>query len=328
MRYTKKKTIFSPIRVMLAVAVIVSIIWWLIAQPTWQSNVTSSRTIDVERLRSHVVFLSESCHPRNWQFTNHLEEAAAYIGDHFMRAGARVENQPYEVNGKYFKNVSGLFGPETGPRIIIGAHYDSCADTPGADDNASGVAGLIELSYLLGQSNPSIAVELVAYSLEEPPFFRTEHMGSAKHAARIMSSNVAVTGVIVLEMIGYFDDARFSQAYPSALLYLMYPSRGNFIGVIGRSDQGDWIKKIKSGMKGATELPVYSIRAPASLPGIDYSDHLNYWAHGIPAVMITDTAFYRNRSYHKPSDTHDSLDYNRMRDVVISVMETVENLWP
>jgi Zn-dependent M28 family amino/carboxypeptidase len=209
---------------------------------------------------------------------------------------------------------------------VVGAHYDACGETPGADDNASGVAALIELGYLLGSNPPSREIELVAYVLEEPPFFRTPMMGSAVHAASIATEKETIVGVIVLETVGYFSEARGSQSYPSLLLKLIYPSRGNFIAVIGRWDQGQWVKRVKIGMKGATDLPVYSIRAPSVVPGIDFSDHLNYWPLGFNALMITDTAFYRNKAYHEKGDTADRLDYERMCKVVVAVFEALKSM--
>jgi len=223
-----------------------------------------------------------------------------------------------------FRNVIGRFGSRKGPRVIVGAHYDSCGDTPGADDNASGVASLIELAYLLQKAPPETEVELVTYALEEPPIFNTDQMGSVIHAKSVAGQKIK--GVIVLEMVGYFRDEWGSQSFPSALLQVWYPSKGNFVGVVGPSDQGAWIKHVKVGMKGATDLPVYSIRAPAALPGIDLSDHASYWPHGIPAVMITDTSFYRNDAYHAPEDTADRLDYTRMAKVVIAVSAALRTL--
>jgi len=127
-------------------------------------------------------------------------------------------------------------------------------------------------------------------------------------------------------MIGYFSDAWFSQGYPFPLLRAFYPSRGNFIAVAGRLDQRRFTRQIKAGMKGATPLPVWSINAPASLPGLDFSDHRNYWDQGMNAVMVTDTSFYRNKEYHEAGDTWDRLDYTRMAYVVTGVYETLRRL--
>ena len=265
-------------------------------------------------------------HPRSWVYTENLNRCADYIADHFKRAGAAVEMQEYTVEGHVYRNVIGRIGAGKNRKIIIGAHYDSCGETPGADDNASGVAGLMELARLIGQDPPDAEVELVAYTLEEPPFFGGPLMGSAIHANRLAADKARIEGVIVLEMIGYFSDEPGSQTYPMPILKLFYPNRGDFITVVSRWNQGGWIKELKSAMKGATELPVYSFRGPESLPGVDFSDHRNYWPHGINAAMVTNTAFYRNKAYHTPEDTADRLDYDRMGMVVVAVYEAVREI--
>jgi Zn-dependent M28 family amino/carboxypeptidase len=255
-----------------------------------------------------------------------LDQCAEYIAQRFEEAGATVEFQAFPVGGKQYRNVIGRFGADKHPRVVVGAHYDTCGEQPGAGDNASGIAALIELAGLLGRSPRTNAVDVVAYVLEEPPFFRTPQMGSAIHAKSIAGAKVMYRGIIVLEMVGYFKDDWGSQSYPTLLLRLMYPNRGNFIGVVGRWDQGDWVKAVKVGMKGTTDLPVVSIRAPSVIPGIDFSDHLNYWPYGIKALMVTDTAFYRNKAYHSSGDTAERLDYNRMVDVAVAVFGAIESM--
>ncbi len=237
-----------------------------------------------------------------------------------------LESQVFTARGKQYRNVIGRFGVGKGSKVVVGAHYDSFGKTPGADDNASGVAGLIELAYLLGRHDPSREVELVAYVLEEPPFFRSRSMGSYVHARSIAGESANVAGVIVLEMIGYFRDERGSQSYPLSVLRLMYPSRGNFIAVVGRWDQGAWVRTVKAGLAGTTDLPVYSIRAPVAVPGVDFSDHINYWPFGMDAIMITDTAYYRNKAYHATGDTPERLDYVRMSKVITAVYETIRTI--
>jgi len=277
-------------------------------------------------LKLHVSALSQTFHPRDYLHEAILTKCADYITRHFAKAGAAVESQVFEVGGRQYRNVIGRFGVGKGSKVVVGAHYDSCGDTPGADDNASGIAALIELAYLTGRDAPRREVELVAYVLEEPPFFRTPQMGSAIHAKSIAAEKTNIAGVIVLEMVGYFRDERGSQSYPSGLFRALYPSEGNFIAVAGRWDQGDWIEAVKVGMKGTTALPVYSIRAPAALPGIDFSDHINYWPYGIKAVMVTDTGFYRNTAYHGHYDTLERLDYGRMAKVVVAVFEAIRSI--
>jgi hypothetical protein len=321
-----RKLLQSAARILGAVAAILFVAWVAFAQPSFRWNHASPATVDPAKLREHVETLAQRFHPRDWQHTNHLAQCATYIARHFEEAGATVEFQPFTVSGKSFRNVIGRFHAGHGSQIIVGAHYDACGDTPGADDNASGVAALIELAYLLGRNTPTGEVELVAYCLEEPPFFQTELMGSAVHAKSIAGDQANIRGVIALEMVGFFQDAWGSQSYPMPLLHLIYPSRANFIGVIGRWDQGDWVKAVKSGMQGRTDLPVYSIRAPRIVPGIDFSDHLNYWPYGIQALMVTDTAFYRNPAYHSSADTPDRLDYPRMAQVVVALFEALRSM--
>ncbi|MBM4163436.1 MAG: M28 family peptidase [Lentisphaerae bacterium] len=321
----KRRLLLSSARILAAVALVVAVTGCLISQPTFRSNQPSAVSVAPDQLREHVTTLSETFHPRDWEHEANLSICADYIGTHFTNAGAVVQFQPVPAQGRQYRNVIARFGVGKGAKIVVGAHYDACGDTPGADDNASGVAALIELSYLFGRHPPEREIELVAYVLEEPPFFRTPLMGSAVHAASIAAEQEKIEGVIVLDTVGYFNAAKGSQSYPSQWLKLIYPSRGTFIAVIGRWDQGRWIKRIKAGMKGATDLPVYSLRAPASIPGIDFSDHLNYWPLGLNALMITDTAFYRNRAYHTKEDTSGRLDYERMSKVVIAVFEAVSS---
>jgi Zn-dependent M28 family amino/carboxypeptidase len=305
------------------VVVIVEMAGCFIAQPTFRRNHPSAVSVDADRLKVHVSTLSRTFHPRDWEHPANLAMCADYIATQFTNAGAVVESQEFKVQGNRYRNVIGRFGVGKASKVVVGAHYDTCGDTPGADDNASGIAALIELAYLAGADVPQRELELVAYVLEEPPFFRTSHMGSAIHAESIAREKSNIIGVIVLESVGCFNDEKGSQSYPSLMLRAFYPSRGDFIAVAGRWDQGDWIKAVKVGMLGSTDLPVYSIRAPSALPGIDFSDHINYWPYGINAAMVTDTAFYRNKAYHESEDTADRLDYDRMSMVVVAVFEAL-----
>jgi Zn-dependent M28 family amino/carboxypeptidase len=280
--------------------------------------------VDAARLEAHVRMLSETLGPRDEGHPENLDRVAAYLRKEFEQAkAAAVWEQPFESRGRTYRNVIASFGPRTNELIVVGAHYDTAGALPGADDNASGVAGLIELAYLLGRTPPAMRVELVAFTLEEPPYFRSPLMGSAVHAASLRAQGTSVRAMISLEMIGYFSDRPDSQQYPVALLKALYPSRGNFITVVGKLDQGRTLRRVKGAMHGASPLPVYSINAPRAIPGVDFSDHLNYWNQGYDAVMITDTAFYRNPNYHTFTDTPETLDYRRMAMVVQGVYAAV-----
>lgn len=198
------------------------------------------------------------------------------------------------------------------PALVVGAHYDSAPGTPGADDNATGVAALLELARLLGSVPREHAVELVFYSLEEPPYFRTAEMGSAVHAAR----STELFGMICLEMLGYYSTAPDSQKLPTPVLAARYPTRGDFLLVVGRPQDQWLVDRVYGAMAVAPELPIYAFVASASVRGVDFSDHQSYWAQGVPAVMITDTAFLRNPNYHRRGDRAATIDYARLAAAV------------
>ena len=323
------KKIIKQFCIILALAL--GLLAFLITQPIFWPSQSKTPLVSPAALEVHVRTLSEKLHPRCYDYPEKLEAAATYIEQHFVAAGARVSVQNFFDDGNEYYNVSAEFGPSSGPVLIVGAHYDLYGEnyqeaplyTPGADDNASGTAALLALADLLSAHPPAKQVRLVAYSLEEPPFFRTERMGSAKDAAKIHADNAEILGMISLEMVGYFSDAPGSQAYPIKFMDLVYPKTGNFIAVVGRFQDMLLTRKVKAAMLGASDLPTYSINALPVLPGIDFSDHLSYWSYGYNAVMITDTAFYRNTAYHTETDTADRLDYQRMGKVVQGVFAAV-----
>lgn len=276
-----------------------------------------------DRLETHVRTLAETFVPRDAAHPGMLDRVANYIRTHFEAATDHVADQPYDVDAATYRNVCARFGPQRGASIVVGAHYDAAGPYPGADDNASGVAGLLELARCFGAEPPPVPLELVAYPLEEPPFFGTRAMGSAVHARSLRRRGVDVRAMMALEMIGYFTDAPDSQRVPLFLLRPFYPSTGNFIAVVGSLFQRRLVRVVREAMRDGAPLPVHSINAPRLLPGVALSDHRNYWDAGYPAVMITDTAFYRNPHYHTPADTPDTLDYPRMAMVVEGVCAAV-----
>jgi hypothetical protein len=176
----------------------------------------------------------------------------------------------------------------------------------------------------LGEELP-YRVDFVAYTLEEPPFFGTKKMGSYIHAKSLYENNVKVKGMICLEMIGFFSDHKKSQKYPISLLRLFYSDTGDFIGVISNYGSSSLAKQISRHLK-ATSIKAETLKAPSFLTGVDFSDHRNYWEFGYDAVMITDTAFYRNHNYHEPADTIDTLDFNRMKQVVKGICRSLINI--
>ncbi|MES2316632.1 MAG: M28 family peptidase [Pseudomonadota bacterium] len=303
-------------------------------QPFVTATPSSPPQADAARLEAHVKKLSVELYPRSFEQFDHLESAAQYITEQLKASGATVSIQEVKVQEASYKNIVARFGPAQGPVMVVGAHYDSygntampnndkgytpASHTPGADDNASGVAGLLELARLLGQTPQARPIELVAFTLEEPPNFRSQNMGSVWHAKSLKAAGREVRLMLSLEMIGFFSDAPGSQSYAVPAMSHLYSDRGNFVALVGKFGGFGQTRAVKALMAGATDLPVYSINAPRVLQGIDYSDHRSYWAEGYPALMVTDTAFLRNANYHKAGDTWDKLDYSRMAKVVRAV---------
>ena len=294
-----------------------------VTQPFSGHEVSHPPSFDVHRLERHVRMFSETLAPRDHAHLENLERVATYMTQEMANAGLRPFAQTYTIGARTFRNVRVLIGPSTGERIVIGAHYDAFEALPGADDNASGVAVLLELARALAAAQPKLTVELVAYTLEEPPHFATRYMGSAVHAHALKAEGVRVRAMLSLEMLGYYSDATGSQHHPAQILRLLYPSRGNFVAVIGRIGGESIVRRTKRAMAGASPLSVYAMIAPRSIPGIDYSDHASYWDEGYPAAMITDTAFFRNDNYHEASDRPETLDYTRMSQATAAIYSAV-----
>jgi Zn-dependent M28 family amino/carboxypeptidase len=279
-----------------------------------------------ENLKAHVNALASGPESRNYKNIKALNNAAEYVKQELQKYTQNVQEQPYTVNGTIYKNIIALFGDPSKERIVIGAHYDVCGDQPGADDNASGVAGLLELARLFKDAQSKYCIELVAYTLEEPPFFRTENMGSYIHARSLKDQGVKVKGMICLEMIGYFDDRKGSQSYPVGLMKLFYGSRGNYISIVKQFGQGSFGRKFKRKFKHSRFIQTKTVTAPAFIPGIDFSDHLNYYRFDYKALMVGDTAFYRNARYHEATDKPETLNYEKMAGVVNAVFAGIAGL--
>lgn len=298
--------------------------WVRLAQPFFAAvPAVAARPASAQRLEADVRKLSVDFAGRNHSNTVALEGAAGYVEARLAEAGHDVVRQAFDARGKPSRNLVVRLGPDTPDVVVIGAHYDVFGELPGADDNASGVAGLLELARLLKDQPLTRRVELVAYANEEPPFFRTRYMGSAVHAESLKAAGKRVSVMLSLECIGYFSDEPDSQAHPMRLLEIMYPTVGNFIALVGFYEDGETSRRVKAAMKSATSLPVHSINAPGFVVGVDFSDHLSYATEGFVGMMVTDTAFLRNKAYHTKQDTADRLDYRRMGQVVDAVRAVV-----
>lgn len=307
----------------LSLAVILLLVVFLFTQPLAPSITTPIRAVaDAKALRAHVSFLCNATFPRDSDHPDVLRRAADYIARELSASRGRVTFQDFVARGSTYRNVVASFGPDSGPRFVVGAHYDSFGELPAADDNASGAAGLLELGRLLGAVSPAVRVDLVAYCLEEPPFFGSAEMGSAVHARSLEDSHAAVLGMASLEMIGFYSD---EQPWNNPLLSVVYPNRGDFVMVVGRWEDRALVRYVQKTMRGASPIRVRSL-VTLGLPDVDASDHRNYWHSGYPAVIVTDTAFIRNPNYHTKRDLPSTLDYAKMAEVVEAMYGVCMNL--
>jgi len=281
------------------------------------------RLADTSHVRKSLELITNTSMSRSYQNIDVLDTIAERIRQEFLKSTARVSFQTYKVDEKDYKNVIASFGPEDGERIIVGAHYDVCGDQEGADDNASGVAGILELANLLKDTSLKYRVDLVAYTLEEPPYFNTKDMGSYIHANSLHDAKVKVKGMISIEMIGYYSDDQNSQAYPIGFMKWIYGNKGDYITVVQKSFCGSFAKQFKKLSFKNNSIPAKAFRAPSFFGGISLSDHANYWEFGYSAVMITNTAFFRNHNYHEQTDKLATLNISKMSLAIDGVFRTL-----
>ena len=310
------KVIFSITAILICIFIIQNYPFGSVAKPL-------PRLSDTLLLQKNLDLIINTPKPRMCINTDMLDTVANRIQNEFKQYTNRVTVQNIYPKEDKYKNIIASFGPENASRIIIGAHYDVCSNQQGADDNASGVAGILELARLLKDKPLRHRIDLVAFSLEEPPFFNTQRMGSYVHARSLYENKVPVTGMISLEMIGYYSDKENSQEYPLSVLKWIYGNKGDFITIVQKSLRGDFAAKFKKLALENNSITTKSFRAPSFLGGIDLSDHKNYWSFGYSAIMITNTSFYRNHNYHTANDTLSTLDISRMALAIDGVYRTI-----
>lgn len=281
-----------------------------------------------ESLRAAVTTLAVDIGPRDLYNNNRarLRRAEEYITARFKAAGCAVEYQDYYASGVKVRNISCVKTGASlqGETIVVGAHYDTF-NNPGADDNASGTAGVLELADYAKGKKYARTVKFVAFTNEEPPFFRKEGMGSKVYADAAAERKEDIKAALVLEMIGYFSEARFSQIYPP-LVGAFLPDRGNFIAQVGNFGSRALAARADTVFREATDLPLRSVCLPSFVRGADFSDHRSFWAHGWPAVMFTDTSFYRTPHYHKATDLPATLNFEYMAAFLDGMRAVLDDL--
>ncbi len=269
-------------------------------------------------LYKDVSFLTSIRPYRNYQNLESLGKVSKYISDEFASCGLECEEQKWEAEGNEYKNIIASWQKKKKRRLIIGAHYDVAGDQPGADDNASAVAGLLETARMVSENHLKLdyGIDFVAYCLEEAPFFTTKEMGSYIHAKSLFDDRVEVVGMVCFEMIGYYSDEPGSQTFPAPELAANYPDAGNFIVVVGIEECMEFNGTVHRLMSEESGINVEKIVFPDGNGLAGRSDQRNYWEFGYKAVMISDTSFLRNPNYHKITDTIETLDFEKMTAVV------------
>ncbi|MEW8627470.1 MAG: M28 family peptidase [Candidatus Thiodiazotropha sp.] len=280
-----------------------------------------------DRLKEHVEILGGSIGERNVWHYDELEAAANYIRDRFLQYGYTPEIQLFNSGGKMVRNIAVELPGEEFPEeiVVIGAHYDSVLGSPGANDNGTGVAAVLELARLFKDRNLNRTVRFVAFANEEPPFFYSNEMGSQIYAARSRQREERIVAMLSLETIGYYSDVPGSQRYPLPFS-LFYPDIGNFIGFVGNLSSRKLVRRSIDTFRRTTPFPSEGVAAPGWITGIGWSDHQSFWQADYDAIMVTDTALFRYAHYHTSTDTPDKIDYTRTARVVNGLSQVVTGL--
>lgn len=284
-----------------------------------------------DNLAGHVERLAGQIGPRHVGRPAALAAAAALIEQELADFGYAVERQPFMAGGVAVANlIAELPGTSRGDEIVVlGAHYDTIPSTPGADDNASAVAVLLEVARLLWSASPARTVRFVGFACEEAPHCFTAEMGSVVYARRARALGERIVGMLCLEMVGYYTHEPGSQQAPAGVAQLLgdlLPEAGDFLAAVGNPPSADLLRQFERGFRSAVDFPLMALTLPEQFIEIHLSDNSSFWAAGYQALMLTDTAFLRNPHYHLPSDTPDTLDYAAMAQVVRGVLGGVRAL--
>lgn len=282
-----------------------------------------------ERLKSHVQHLTVAIGERSVRLPENLENTASYIEKFYRDLEVPVQREPYSYSNFTVANIVAQMNLSDNPTrtYLLGAHYDSVWGTVGADDNASAIAVQLEtareLKSALADKELNVGVIFVSFPLEEPPVYGSRYMGSKVYATQARKDNQRLDGMLCLEMVGYTCRQKGCQGYPFPLMFMSYPEEGNFIGIVGNIKSKGLTSSLYRAFQKNRDLPVVKLTVPFSgwiMPSVRLSDHASFWDQGYKAVMITDSAFYRNPHYHQPSDTMDKLDFQFMAELVKSLV--------
>ena len=319
-----------PLYLIIIVVAIAILVTYMIQMPgdSYSGALPALEKSDLEtaeRIANHVTELCKNPMGRNFIEQQGLAAARKYITEQFISSGYRPGSQEYQIADEDYANIEAqLTGTaHPGQIILVGAHYDAVPGAPGANDNGTGIAALLELADRFRNKSFPRTLRFVAFVNEEPPNFMTGAMGSYVYAKSIARKKENIIAMFSLETIGYFRDERGTQHYPPPLSFF-YPDKGNFIAFVGNLRSRPLvIRSIRMFRENAT-FPSEGIAAPGFIPGISWSDHWSFWKLGYPAIMITDTAPYRYTYYHSAEDPPDKVDYKKMVYVVNAIEKMLE----
>jgi hypothetical protein len=319
--------LYSFLRVAGLLLVIGVICWWSMMRmpgknPSGAAKLTADGVNLRAELKADVQKLAGDIGERNVPRYPALVAAADFIEQSFAAAGFQPRRQTYQVQGKDCHNIEAEIKGASPKIILVGAHYDSVFGAPGANDNGSGVAALLALARRFVAKKCEYTLRFVAFVNEEPPYFQTERMGSLVYAKSCRQRNDPIEAMISLETIGYFSDEPNTQTYPITGLGAVYPTVGNFIGVVGNFQSRALVRKTIHLLRKDGGIPTEGTALPSIVPGVGWSDQWAFWQCGYRGIMITDTAPFRYPYYHAPTDTPDKLDYDRFA-LVVNGMEKV-----
>lgn len=332
----KRALIVVAVVVLLAAVAAAALLWFGTRMPGATPGVEVRPPADVappamsrlDRISSSVIFLADRIGERNLAHPGSLDRAAEWIERQFQTARLETRTLPYDVNGTTVKNVEAQL-PGTkkdAGTLVVGAHYDSVEGAPGANDNATGAAALLELARELGARGPlPRTVRFVAFANEEPPYFQTDAMGSLVYARHLTEAGERIFAMVSLESLGCYSNAQKSQHYPP-LVGLAYPDTGNFVAFVGDVTSRALVQRAIGTFRASCDVPAEGGAFPGALPGIGWSDHWSFWQVGVPALMVTDTAVFRDAHYHTQDDVYEHVDFATLDRVVGGLIPVLEDL--
>ncbi|HEY7670298.1 MAG TPA: M28 family peptidase [Hyphomicrobium sp.] len=307
--------------------------WYMLALPGESYSGPAPRTTLTEvqlawRLQRHIAAIATR--PHNVAHYDELEKAASYIEAELASLGYEAQRQVFETDGRSVRNIEAVLPAASADgansSLIVGAHYDSFGNAPGANDNGTGAAAVLELARLLKDAvSDDTTLRFVLFVNEEPPYDRTADMGSWRYAQSLKERGERISGMLSLETIGCFFDKPGTQKYP-APFGLVFPSTANFVAFVALPGSRSFLHEVVARFRRFTQFPTIGGTGPDQIPGLGWSDHWSFSQFGFPGVMVTDTALFRYAHYHKPTDTPDKVDYNKLARITLGLEQTIRDL--